>query len=54
MKKDVGGYTELFYVIVPTLFPWFLLLCYPYVSIIGASVSEPHLVELLDEMSVCL
>jgi len=56
MKKDMlgGEYTELFYVIIPNLFPWFLLLCYLYISIIGASVSEPHLVELLDGVSVCL
>ena len=28
----VGVYTELFYAIIPTLFPCFLLICYPYIS----------------------
>jgi len=27
----VGLYTELFYAIVSTLFPCFLLICYPYI-----------------------
>jgi len=34
-KKDYVGwaglYTELFYAIIPTLFPCFLLICYPYI-----------------------
>jgi len=27
----VGLYTELFYAIIPPSFPWFLLICYPYI-----------------------
>ena len=34
-KRYVGGgvYTELFYAIIPTLFPYSLLFCYPYFSL---------------------
>jgi len=27
-RYEVGMYTEQFYAIIPTLFPWFLLICY--------------------------
>jgi len=26
-----GFYTEQFYAVIPTLFPYFLLFCYPYI-----------------------
>jgi len=31
-----------------------VLLLYGHLCIIGVSLSEPHLAELLDEMSVCM
>jgi len=34
----VGLYTELFYAIIPTLFPSFLLICYPYILYIFNAV----------------
>jgi len=37
MWKDIrmGLYTELFYAIIPTLFPcFFLLICYPYILLL--------------------
>jgi len=31
--NDSRLYTELFYTIIPTLFSYFLLFCYPYISL---------------------
>jgi len=48
----VGLYTEVFYAIIPTLFPYFLPFCYPYillhfnVHVCVILFSSRHMVEL--------
>ena len=51
-KMTVGGlYTELFCAVIPTLFSYILLFCYPYFFITFYSLAFQHLCSI--ELNLC-